>query len=119
MDDKTYKIITVNDYFGEPADFIICWETVCMTCTFAVGFQTDKRNELSIFHVTNNGGEDIYHILDTCYLEVYRQYGFSIEEKVKKEMKKVIARVLTARAEAGMITIEQIEKWAKHEHKIF
>ena len=71
MDDKTYKIITANDYFGEPADFIICWETVCMSCTFAVGFQTDKRNELSIFHVTNMGGEDIYNILDTCYLEVY------------------------------------------------
>lgn len=119
MDDKTYKIITANDYFGEPADFIICWETVCMSCTFAVGIKTDKRNEFSIFHVTNMGGKDIYHILDTGFLDVYYKYSFPVVEKVKKEMKKVITRVLTARAEAGMITIEQIEKWAKYEHKIF
>lgn len=119
MDDKTYKIISTNNYFGELVDFIICWETVCMTCTFAVGFQTDKQNELSIFYVTNIGEKDIYNILDICHLEVYQRCGFSIEEKVKKEMKKVIARVLTTRVEAGIITIEQIKKWAEHEHKIF
>lgn len=107
------RVIRTEDFFGEPADFEIIWETVCMTCTFAVGIQTDKRNEFSIFHVTNMGGEDIYTCLDTCFFNIYKQYNFSIEEKVKKEMKKVITRVLTARVKAGMITVEQIKRWAK------
>lgn len=107
------RFIRATDYFGEPADFEIIWETVCMTCTFAVGIQTDKRNELSIFHVTNIIGRDVYTCLDTCFIDVYKQYNFSFEEKVKKEMKKVITNVLTARAKAGMITIEQIERWVK------
>lgn len=107
------KTIRTEDFFGESADFEIIWETVCMTCTFAVGIQTDKRDEFSIFHVTSMNGEDIYHILDTCFLDDYYKHGFSLVEKVKKEMKKVITRVLTARAKAGMITIEQIERWAK------
>lgn len=109
------RTIRTEDFFGELADFEIIWETVCMTCTFAVGIQTDKRNEFSIFHVTNMGGDDIYHILDTGFLDVYKKYHFSVEEKVKKEMKKVITRVLTARVKAGMITVEQIERWAKNE----
>ena len=109
------RTIRTEDFFGEPADFEIIWETVCMTCTFAVGIQTDKRNEFTIFHVTNMGGEDIYTVLDTGYLDVYYKYSFPVVEKVKKEMKKVIARVLTARVKAGMITIEQIERWAKYE----
>ena len=109
------RIIRTEDFFGELADFEIIWETVCMTCTFAVGIQTDKRNEFTIFHVTNMGGEDIYTVLDTGYLDVYYKYSFPVVEKVKKEMKKVIARVLTARVKAGMITIEQIERWAKYE----
>ena len=109
------KIIRTEDFFGEPADFEIIWETVFMTCTFAVGIQTDKRNEFSIFHVTSMNGKDIYHILDTGFLDIYYRYGFSVEAKVKKEMQKVITRVLTARAEAGMITVEQIERWAKNE----
>lgn len=109
------KTIRTEDFFGEPADFEIIWETVCMTCTFAVGIQTDKRNEFSIFHVTSMGGKDVYHILDTGFLDVYYKYNFSVVEKVKKEMKKVIIRVLTARVKAGMITIEQIERWAQNE----
>lgn len=109
------RTIRTGDFFGEPADFEIIWEKVCMTCTFAVGIQTDKRNEFSIFHVTNMGGDDIYTILDTGFLDVYQKYGFSVEEKVKKEMAKVITRVLTARVKAGMITIEQIERWAQNE----
>lgn len=108
----SHKIIQTNDFFGEPADFEIIWETGCLTCTFAVGIQTDKRNEFSIFHVTSMGGEDIYHILDTGYLDVYKKYNLSVEEKVKEEMAKVITRVLTARVKAGMITVEQIERWA-------
>lgn len=111
------RIIRTEDYFGDPADFAIIWETVCMTCTFAVGFQIDKRNEVSIFHVTSMGGKDIYTCLDTCFLDIYNQYNFSIEEKVKREMKKVITRVLTARLKAGMITMEQIERWAENEKK--
>ena len=99
--------------FFEPADFEIIWETVCMTCTFAVGIQTDKRNEFSIFYVTNMGGKDIYHILDTGFLDVYYKNNFSVEEKVKEEMKKVITEVLTARVKAGMITVEQIKRWVK------
>lgn len=110
-----HKIIQTNDFFGEPANFEIIWETVKMTCTFAVGIQTDKRNEFSIFHVTNLGGNDIYTVLDTGFLDVYQKYGFSVEEKVKKEMAKVITRVLTARFKAGQITIEQIERWAENE----
>ena len=106
------RTIRTEDFFGEPADFEIIWETVCMTCTFAVGIQTDRRNEFSIFHVTNMGEKDIYHILDTGFLEVYDKYNFSVVEKVQKEMKKVITRVLTARLKAGMITVEQIEHWA-------
>lgn len=109
------RTIRTEDYFGESADFEIIWETVCMTCTFAVGIQTDKRNEFSIFHVTNMGRNDIYTILDTGFLDIYKKYNFSVEEKVKKEMKKVITKVLTARVKAGMITVEQIERWAKNE----
>jgi hypothetical protein len=109
-----HKIIRTEDFFGEPANFEIIWGTVCLTCTFAVGIQTDKRNEFSIFHVTSMGGKDIYHILDTGFLDVYQKYGFSVEEKVKKEMAKVITRVLTARVKAGMITVEQIERWAEN-----
>lgn len=109
------RTIRTEDYFGEPADFEIIWETVCMTCTFAVGIQTDKRNEFSIFHVTSMGGKDIYHILDTGFLDVYQKYNFSVVDKVQEEMKKVITRVLTARLKAGMITVKQIENWAKSE----
>lgn len=112
----TIRTIKTKDYFGVFHNFEIIWETVCMTCTFAVGIQTDNRNEFSIFHVTNMGGNDIYTILDTGFLDVYKNYNFSVEEKVKKEMKKVIKRVLTARVKAGMITIEQIERWAKNEN---
>lgn len=108
------RVIRTADFFDETADFEIIWETVCMTCTFAVGIQIDKRNELSIFHVTNMGGDDIYTCLDTCFINIYKQYNFSIEEKVKKEMAKVITRVLTARVKAGIITVEQIERWAKN-----
>lgn len=103
------KTIRAEGFF-EPADFEIIWETVCMTCTFAVGIQTDKRNEFSIFYVTNMDGKDIYHILDTGFLDVYYKNNFSVEEKVKEEMKKVITEVLTARIKAGMITVEQIKR---------
>lgn len=103
------KTIRTEGFF-EPADFEIIWETVCMTCTFAVGIQTDKRNEFSIFYVTNMDGKDIYHILDTGFLDVYCKNNFSVEEKVKEEMKKVITEVLTARIKAGMITVEQIKR---------
>lgn len=113
--DKTYKIISANDYFGKLADFVILWETVSMSCTFAVGVQTDKRNELSIFHVIHYNGRDNYFILDTCFIDVYQKYGFSLEEKVKKEMKKVIIKVLTARVKAGILSLETIMKWARHE----
>jgi len=109
------RTIRTEDFFGKPVDFEIIWETVCMTCTFAVGIQTDKRDELSIFYVTNMGEKDIYTCLDTSFLDDYKQHNFNIEEKVKKEMKKVITRVLTARVKAGMITIEQIERWVKNE----
>jgi hypothetical protein len=108
------RTVITQDFFGRLADFEIVWETVCMTCTFAVGIQTDKRNEFTIFHVTNMGRNDIYTVLDTGFLDVYKKYNYSIEEKVKKEMKKVIKRVLTARAKSGMITVEQIERWAKN-----
>ena len=106
------KTIRAEGFF-EPADFEIIWETVCMTCTFAVGIQTDKRNEFSIFYVTNMDGKDIYHILDTGFLDVYYKNNFSVEEKVKEEMKKVITEVLTVRIKAGMITVEQIKRWVK------
>ena len=106
------KTIRAEGFF-EPADFEIIWETVCMTCTFAVGIQTDKRNEFSIFYVTNMDGKDIYHILDTGFLDVYYKNNFSVEEKVKEEMKKVITEVLTAKRKAGMITVEQIKRWVK------
>lgn len=109
------RTIRTKDYFGVSHNFEIIWETVCMTCTFAVGIQTDKRNEISIFHVTNIGGDDIYTILDTGFFNIYKNYNFYIEEKVKRAMKKVIKRVLTARVKAGMITVEQIERWAKNE----
>lgn len=107
-----HKIIQTNDFFGKPANFEIIWTTVCLTCTFAVGIQTDKRNEFTIFHVTNMGGNDIYTVLDTGFLDVYQKYGFSVEEKVKKEMAKVITKVLTTRLKSGMITVEQIERLA-------
>lgn len=113
------RTIKAEDFFGELVDFEIIWETVCLTCTFAVGIQADKRDEFSIFHVTNIDGKDIYHILETGFLDDYYKYSFPVVEKVKKEMKRVIAKVLTTRVEAGMITIEQIKKWAEHEHKIF
>ena len=106
------KTIRTKDFFGEPADFEIIWETVCMTFTFAVGIQTDRQNEFSIFRVTNMDGKDIYHTLDTGFLDVYYKYDFSVVEKVKKEMKKVITRVLTTQLKSGTITIEQIEKMA-------
>lgn len=109
-----HKIIRTNDFFGQPANFEIIWTTVCMTCTFAVGIQTDKRNEFTIFHVIGMGGNDIYTVLDTGFLDVYQKYGFSVEEKVKKEMAKVITRVLTERVKAGIITVEQIERWAEN-----
>ena len=110
------RTIRTEDIFNEPTNFEIIWETVCLTCTFAVGVQTDNRNEFSIFHVTNIGGEDIYHILDTGFLDTYYKYDFPVVEKVKKEMKKVITRVLTARVKAGMITVEQIERWVKNDN---
>lgn len=110
----SHKIIQTNDFFGEPANFEIIWMTVCMTCTFAVGIQTDKRNEFTIFHVTNMGGNDIYTGLETVFLEDYYNDSFSLVEKVKKEMAKVITRVLTARIKAGMITMKQIERWAEN-----
>ena len=111
-----HKFIKTNNVFGTPVEFEIVWMTVCLTCTFAVGIQTDKHNELTIFHVTNMGGNDIYTSLDTVFLEDYYNNSFSLVEKVKKEMKKVIKRVLTARVKCGMITVEQIERWSKNEN---
>lgn len=108
------KTIRVEDFYGEPADFEIVWETVKMTCTFAVGIQTDKRNELSIFHVTSMGGKDIYICLNTYFLDTYKQHDLSIEESIKKEMARVITRILTARFKAGQITMKQIERWAEN-----
>lgn len=110
------RTIRTKDFFGEPTDFEILWETVCMTCTFAVGIQTDRRNELTIFHVTNMGGSDIYTGLNTFFLENFYNNSFLLVENIKKEMKKVIKRVLTSRVKCGMITIEQIERWSKNEH---
>lgn len=109
-----HKNIWTYDFFGKPANFEIIWETVCLTCTFAVGIQTDKRNEFTIFHVINMGDNDIYIVLDTGFLDVYQKYGLSVEEKVKKEMAKVITRVLTEKVKDGIITVEQIERWAKN-----
>lgn len=110
----TIKTIRTEDFLGKPANFEIIWETVYLTCTFAVGVQTDKRNKLSIFHVTSMGGKDIYTCLDTYYLNLYdKKYNVSIEEKIKKQMKKVITEILTARVKVGILTIEQIERWVK------
>ena len=106
------RTIRTEDFFGKLANFEILWETVCMTCTFAVGIQTDKPNELSIMYVTSMDGKDIYDILETVFLEDYYNDSLSLIEEVKKEMKRVIIKVLTARVKAGMITIEQIRKWA-------
>lgn len=108
------RIVKANDYFGNESTFGIIWETVCMTCTFAVGIDFNDTNELSIFYVYNMGRDDIYDCLNTLFINVYQQHGYSYEEKIKKEMAEKIKEVLTARVKAGMITVEQIERWVKN-----
>lgn len=107
------KMIVTKDFFRNEKTFAICWETVCMGYTFAVGIDTTEPNEVSIFYVTNNGLKDDYEVLDTCFWDVYQKYNFSFEEKVKKEMSKVIKGGLTRRLKSGKITVEQIERMAK------
>lgn len=108
------KIIKTNDFFGTPADFAIVWSTVCLTCTFAIGIQLDCPDEFTIFHVTSFHGKDEYTVLDTCFYSIFERYNYSIEEKVKKEMEKVITRVLTTRIAANMLTVEQVINWSEN-----
>lgn len=105
------KYIKTWDYFGTEKLFIICFETLVLHETFAIGIDTTEPNEVSIFHVTNDGRKDNYTCLDTCFWDVYEKYHFSFEEKFKKEIKIILKRVLTTRIKSGMITIEQIERW--------
>ena len=42
------RIVKANDYFGNESTFGIIWETVCMTCTFAVGIDFNDTNELQL-----------------------------------------------------------------------
>ena len=102
------KIINAKDYFGTETTYIICFETVVLTETFAVGIDTADTDEVSIFHVVNDGIKDNYITLDTCLLW---NVNFNFEDKFKKEIATVLTRVLTNRVKSGMLTVEQIKKW--------
>lgn len=105
------KIIRSEDFFGNISTFIICYETSVLHEWFAVGVDTADMDEVSIFHVTNDGRKDNYRILDTCFWNVYQKYGYSFEDKFKKEIVKVLKDVLTKRVSCGMLTVEQIKRW--------
>ena len=107
------KTVQAQDYFGNTSTFIICYETSVLHEWFAVGVDTVDMDEVSIFHVTNDGRKDNYRTLDTCFWNVYQKYGYSFEDKFKKEIAKVLKDVLTKRVSCGMLTVEQIKGWLK------
>lgn len=108
------RIIDTKDYLGNDSTFSIIWETVFMSCTFAVGIDFNDPDEMSIFYVYHMFEKDHYECLDTLFINVYEKYGYSYIEKIKKEMAKKTKEVLIARLKAGLITLDKIEKWAKY-----
>lgn len=108
------RVIQAKDYLGKEAMYAICFETIILHETFAVGIDTQDRGEVSIFHVVNDGRKDNYECLDTCFWDIYLKYNLSFEKKFKKEITQVLKRVLRNRVEAGLITVEQIQKWVKN-----
>jgi len=108
------RVIDTKDYLGNDSRFGIIWEKVFLSCTFSVGIDFNDPNELSIFYVYNVYGKDHYECLDTLFLDVYKKYGHDITEKVKKEIANKAKLVLASRVQAGLLTVETIEKWAEH-----
>lgn len=110
------KIFFARDWDKVGRNYYEIYTTVCMGYTFTVGKGIEKDPNFSIFHVTNDGQHDHYEILN-----VYITAGDTIEDTqkgvltvLKKEMQEVITKALTTRVKAGMITVEQIERWAKN-----
>jgi len=110
------KIFFARDWDKIGRNYYEIYTTVCMGYTFTVGKGIEKDPNFSIFHVTNDGQHDHYEILN-----VYITAGDTIEDTqkgvltvLKKEMQEVITKALTTRVKAGMITVEQIERWAKN-----
>ena len=56
--------IRTEDYFGEPADFEIIWETVCMTCTFAVGIQGGTIKALEEMNFIEKSGKTKEYLME-------------------------------------------------------
>lgn len=110
------KIFFARDWDKIGRNYYEIYTTVCMGYTFTVGKGIEKDPNFSIFHVTNDGQHDHYEILN-----VYITAGDTIEDTqkgvltvLKKEMQEVITKALTTKVKAGMITVEQIERWAKN-----
>lgn len=111
------KIFFARDWNKVGRNYYEIYTTVCMGYTFTVGKGIERDPNFSIFYVTNDGQHDHYEILD-----VYITAGDTLEDTqkgvltvLKREMKRVIKRGLTARVKSGMITVEQIERWAQNE----
>ena len=109
------KIFFAKDLDNVGKNYYEIYTTVCMGYTFTVGKGIEKDPNFSIFYVTNDGQHDHYEILD-----VYITAGDTVEDTqkgvltlLKREMKRVIKKGLTARVKSGMITVEQIERLAK------
>lgn len=110
------KIFFARDWDKVGRNYYEIYTTVCMGYTFTVGKGIERDPNFSIFYVTNDGQHDHYEILN-----VYITAGDTIEDTqkgvltvLKKEMQEVITKALTTRVKAGMITVEQIERWAKN-----
>ena len=104
------KTVWAKDFFRDYKYFNICFETTIMNEKFAVGVDTTKPNEVSIFYVMSGCGDDVYYCLNTCFWDIFEKYHFSFEEKLKKEIAKVLKDILTSKVKAGKMTIEQIER---------
>ena len=110
------KIFFARDWDKVGKNYYEIYTAVCLGYTFTVGKGIEKDPDFSIFYVTNDGQHDHYELLN-----VYLTAGDTLEDiqkgvltTLQREMKRVIKKELTTRVKAGMITVEQIERWVKN-----
>ena len=110
------KIFFARDWNGEGKNFYEIYTTVCLGYTFAVGQGIEGDPNFSIFRVTNDGTRDQYKILDEYITagDTVEQVQKGVVTLLQREMKREIKKGLMTRIEAGMLTVETVEKWRKH-----
>lgn len=109
------KIFFARDWNGTGKNWYEIYSIVCMGYTFTVGRGIERDPNFSIFHVTNDGTQDHYKILDVYITgnDTPEQVQKGVLATLQKEMKGVITHGLSVRLACGMLTMEQIEKLAK------